>query len=257
MPDRNPDSQTPTPTPPRRASTASRVASLAVGTIVGLFALALLTAGGIALWANGEKDRDGYLSTGSDPIATTTHALASENLDVDLDGAGRVLDADGYGNVRLRVTPHEDKGVFVGIARTGDVERYLQGTSYATVTDVHYEPFRTDMRASSGDARPASPAQQDIWAASAHGAGTQTLEWEVEDGQWSVVIMNEDASAGVDTGVSAGAEAPFLPEVGWIALGGGTLLLLIAGGFMVAGIRTPRGGAEAPTGLDPAVATAY
>ncbi len=255
MPDPTP--QPPTPSPPRR-STAARVVALVTGGLVGLVAFALLAGGGVALWADGEKDRDGYLATASDPYATSTYALASESLDIDVDGAGRVLDATDYGNVRLRVAPHGDKPVFVGIARTSDVSAYLRGSAHATVTDVDTSPFRAEIQTSTGDRRPAPPAQRDMWAASAHGAGTQTLDWEVQDGRWSIVVMNADASPGVRAGVSAGAELPFLSAIGWGAIGGGAILLVAAGALLVVGIRTPP--SSAPTtaaGLDPAVVNGY
>ena len=243
---------------PRRRSTAARVAALVTGGLVALVAFALLTGGGVALWADGEKDRDGYLATASDPYATSTYALATETLDIDLDGAGRVLDATDYGNVRLRVAPHGDKPVFVGIARSSDVSEYLRGSAHATVTDVDTSPFRAETQTSTGDRRPAPPAQSEIWAASAHGAGTQTLDWEVRDGRWSIVVMNADASPGVRAGVSAGAELPFLSAVGWGAIGGGAILLVAAGALLVLGIRTPPSSASTTaTGLDPAVATGY
>jgi hypothetical protein len=52
--------------------------------------------------------------------------------------------------------------------------------------------------------------------------------------------MNADGSPGVDAGVKAGANVPFLDEVAWISLGGGALLLLLSGGLIYAGARTPR-----------------
>jgi hypothetical protein len=123
---------------------------------------------------------------------------------------------------------------------------------------VHTSPFRAEVRTSAGDRRPAPPAERDIWSASAHGAGTQTLDWDVQDGRWSVVVMNEDGSPGVRAGVSAGAELAFLSAVGWGAIGGGAVLLVAAGAFLVAGIRTPRSSATGTgAGLDPAVANAY
>jgi hypothetical protein len=65
------------------------------------------------------------------------------------------------------------------------------------------------------------------------------LTWDVEHGSWSVVVMNADGSRGVDAGVSAGANVPILPVIGWGFLGGGLVLLAVAGGlvFLVVGRR--------------------
>jgi hypothetical protein len=82
-----------------------------------------------------------------------------------------------------------------------------------------------------------------IWEASNQGSGRQSIDWEIEDGDWSVVVMNADGSAGVDAGVSAGASIAWLDEAGWISLGTGLFLLGIAGGLLYVGAR-PRRGAQ-------------
>jgi hypothetical protein len=59
---------------------------------------------------------------------------------VDLGGTDAVLGSSEYGKVRLRATSRAGKDVFVGIARSRDVD-YLRGTAHATVTDLDYERF--------------------------------------------------------------------------------------------------------------------
>jgi hypothetical protein len=222
-----------------KRSTGTRVAAFAGAGVVGLLALVLLAAGGIGLWANGQKDDDGYLSTGSDRFATSTYALATENLDVDSQGAGWLINSDRYGKVRLKVDSRAGKPVFVGIARTSAVTRYLRDTAHATVTDVSYSPFKADYRTQRAGGQPALPGDQRFWAASAHGSGQQTLTWDVEHGSWSIVVMNADGSQGVDAGVSAGANVPILSVVAWSALGLGLVLLVAAGGLVALGVRKP------------------
>jgi hypothetical protein len=227
------------PVPPRRRS-GRRAAALIVGGLLGLVSLAFLVGGGAALWANGQKDDDGYLTTRTERFNTPTAALRTENLDVDLGGTGTLLGSDVYGKVRLRVTPRAGKQVFVGIARTRDVSRYLHGTAHTRVTDVDYHPFHADYATTGGARRAAAPAKQRIWAAQAHGRGAQTVTWSVEDGDWSVVVMNADGSPDVDANVRAGANVPFLDELAWVGLGTGAVLLLISGALLYAGARTPR-----------------
>jgi hypothetical protein len=233
-------SDSPSPATPRRSS-GGRIAAVIVGSLLALVSLGFLAAGGAALWANGQKHDDGYLSTRTERFHTHTAALRTENLDVDLGGTASVLDNDLYGKVRLRVTPRTSKDVFVGIARTSDVTRYLRGTAHTSVTDLDYHPFHADYATTGGARRAAPPATRHIWAAQAHGRGAQTVTWDVADGNWSVVVMNADGSAGVDAGVSAGANVPFLNEVAWIALGIGTVLLLGSVALVYAGVRSPRG----------------
>lgn len=234
------------PTQPARRSHGARIAAFIGASVTGLLALVLLAAGGVALWANGEKDDDGYLSTGSDRFATSTYAIATDNLDVDSGGAGWITSSDRYGKIRLQVDSRADKPVFVGIARTRDVTRYLAGSAHATLTDVDYSPFRPEYRTDAGGAPAGRPADQRIWTASAQGQGRQTLTWDVKHGAWSVVVMNADASRGVDTSVRAGANVPILPAIGWGALGGGLVLLLVTGGLVYAGVKSA--GRAAPQG---------
>jgi len=244
------------PATPRRPS-AGRIAALVAGGLAAFVALLTLAAGGAMLWGNAQKDHDGYLSTGTDRFHTRTAAIATDNLDVETGGASDLLGHDLFGKVRVRAESHTGKPVFVGIARTAEVDRYLRGTAHAIVTDVDTSPFKAKYRTVPAAARPARPADQSFWAASARGTGRQEVTWDVKDGNWSVVVMNADASQRVDTGISAGADLPWLDEAGWATLGAGVLLPLMAAGLILVGTRAPhdagrdRGDAE---GLAPAAA---
>jgi hypothetical protein len=231
-----------TPQTPAKRRGGGRIAAIVAGSVAAILAIGFIAAGALLLWGNSEKDDQGYLSTGKDHYAASTYALATDNLDIDLDGAGWVMDRDDLGNVRLAVESNDGKPVFVGIAPTSDVTTYLQDTSYTSVTDVDYSPFHASYRDRDhgGDHRPARPADQDFWAASAHGAGTQTVTWDLEDGDWSIVVMNADGSRGVDTDISAGAKVPFLATLGWVSLGGALVLIISAGALLYLGLRTPR-----------------
>ena len=229
-----------TPHTPAARRSGGRIASIVAGGVAAVLAVGLIAAGAVLLWGDSKKDDHGYLSTGKERYAASTYALASDNLDVDLDGAGWTMDRDDLGNVRLAVESTAGKPVFVGIARTSDVSDYLRSTSYPSVTDVDYSPFRASYRDHGGDRRPALPAQQGFWAASAHGSGTQTVAWDLQDGDWSIVVMNADGSRGVDTHISAGAKVPLLGTLGWVSLGGALVLLMTAGTLLYLGLRTPR-----------------
>jgi hypothetical protein len=215
------------------------IALVVTGSLATIFAAGLLAIGGLALWGDSKKDSDGYLSTDTHQFEAGTRALATENLDVDLDGSEWLMDTNDLGEVRLQVESQDDKPVFVGIARTSDVEDYLAGVSHSTLTDVNTSPFEADYDHHAGDRRPAAPAESQIWAASEHGSGKQTLNWEIEDGDWSVVVMNADGSAGVDADISTGATVPFLDELGWTGIGSGGFVLVLGVALLVMGIRRP------------------
>ena len=239
--------------PPRR-SRAARVSLFIGAGIAAFMAVGALGLGGLALWGESQKDDRGYISTDSERFGASSHALATENLDIDLDGAQELVDATGFGEIRVDVAPRAGKPVFVGIARTDDVSAYLAGVSHTKVADVDYEPFEASYVRQPGPRSPAAPAGERIWAASTQGTGRQSLKWDAEDGDWSVVVMNADGSRGVQADISAGAKLPFLNDIGWSALGSGTLLLLTAVALLVLGIRPPRSGSRGTSaaGLAPA-----
>jgi hypothetical protein len=225
---------------PKKRSTGARIALIVTGAITSLLAVGLIGLGAFALWGENQKDEEGYLNTGSHRFTASTHALATENLEMDLDGVSGLVSSPDLGQVRLQVAPESGDPVFAGIARTADVTSYLDGVAHTEVTDLDYEPFEADYSPQRGERKPAPPAGERIWAASAEGAGSQTLNWKVRDGDWSVVVMNADGSRGVQADVSAGAKVPYLTSIGWGVLGGGTALLLAALVLVVFGVRAPR-----------------
>jgi hypothetical protein len=210
-----------------------RIAS-AIG---ALLAVVLLGVGTLLLWGNAHKDADGYLTTAHEPFAAQTYALATDNLDIDLDGADFLLDPDGLGRVRVDAEPRDGTPLFVGVARTRAVRDYLRGTPHTAVADVSYSPFRASYRERAGERQPALPADQTFWAASAQGTGTQTLTWDLQDGDWSVVVMNADASRNVAARISVGAKAPFLAPLGWALVGSGLLVLGLSGALVARSLR--------------------
>jgi hypothetical protein len=146
---------------------------------------------------------------------------------------GFLLKADRYGSVRLDAMPKGGKPLFVGVARTRDVDAYLRGVSRSEVSDVDYSPFSARYVQHAGTRRPTRPAAQDIWAAQGSGA----LKWDVHSGDWSVVVMNADGSRGVSAAVSAGAKVPSIATVGYGTLGLGLLFIIATAALTVYGSR--------------------
>jgi hypothetical protein len=216
-----------------------RLISLTAGGLVALAAAGLLAVGGLVLWSNGKKDDDGYLTSATHTYSSQGYAIATDDLDIDEDGPGGLIDDGAYGHLRLKVDSHGDQPVFVGIAPTADVDRYLARSAHSELTDVSFDPFRPEYRSHTGERAPAAPADQSFWTASAHGSGRQTLEWKVRSGGWSIVVMNADGSRAVDAGVSVGADLPILVPLAWGLIGGGVLLALLAGGLILVGVRSP------------------
>ena len=227
----------PPPAPPARSS-GGRTAAIAVASVMAALSLAAFALGGVALWGDSKRDDDGYISTATHRFTASTSALTTEEIDI---GGGVPHwvggDDEVYGKWRMRVESRDGGPVFAGIARTVDARRYLAGASHTEVTDIDTDPFDATYEAHEAARTPAAPDGQDIWVATTQGAGKRTLDWNVRDGNWSVVVMNADGSRGVDADVSAGVKVSFLGPLGWSLLGGGALLLLGAAGVAYAGLR--------------------
>jgi hypothetical protein len=211
-------------------------------------ASALLAGGAAALYGQVQKDDDGYLTSEAHRYDTGTRALATENLDIDLGAADSL--ADDLGRVKIEAQSNDGKPLFVGIGRTSDVERYLDGVPHATVHDVEdgpFDSFHAETTRHAGNRHPVAPEHAGIWAASSEGTGKQATDVDFREGDWSVVVMNADGSLGVDADVSAGANLPFLDELGWTALGSGGFALVVGIALIVAGARRP----QDPTGRVP------
>ena len=221
---------------------AGRVLALIFGSLAVLVALALLAGGIAAIWGLSQRDESGYFTSASHPLSTPTYAIVSDNLDVGTDAPSWTFD-DHFATVRIEATSSQP--VFVGIGPTSDVTQYLSGARYDVVSDIDVDPFSVSYAHRTGTAQPEAPASQDFWSVKASGAGTQTISWPLESGNWSVVAMNADGSPGVTVATTFGARVPFLR---WIVIGflaGGGLLLIAGATLIYLGGRRPHTAAPA------------
>ncbi len=224
-----------------RGAGRRRPALIVAGVIAAVVAFALLT-GGCALIAidRTQRDAEGFLTSASDELSSPTHAIVSETADVDFDGAERLLESF-IGTVRIR--SESDRAAFVGIGPSLEVERYLDGVEHDLVTDLDEEP-RYSRR--TGGAPVTPPDEAAFWVESVTGAGKQTLDVNLGDGDWRMVVMNDDATRNVSSEISIGAEFNAISRVGVGLLVAGALLLAGAALALVAGVRgRVRGAAQA------------
>ena len=144
-------------------------------------------------------------------------------------------DPGTLGTVRLRVTSIRPGGpIFVGIARTADVARYLNGVERERVSDL----VRSGSRIVPGGPPPGTPGDQSFWVASSEGAGTRTLIWSPSAGSWTAVVMNVEGTPGIDVRADVGATVPALPWVSAGLLIGGALFILGGVALVVFAVRS-------------------
>jgi hypothetical protein len=237
-----------------------RALLLIFGTIVTLVALALVVLGAVGLWAYAsQRDDDGFFTTSTQPFETGGYAIASDEVELFTDDdTPDWLDVGALGTVRVEATAVDPAGeIFVGIGEAEAVAEYLAGVAYSEVTDVDYHPFDVRYRLVAGDGVPDPPADQGFWEVSTVGAGTQTLLWELEQGTYSVVVMNADATPRVAVEASVGAKVGWLLPLVIGLLSGGVVLLVGGVTMLVLGARgLGRPAPEAAPGAAPVAAVA-
>jgi Domain of unknown function (DUF4389) len=207
-----------------------RIVLAVVGALLILISLGFGAVGGVVTWAyTTQRDAQGFFTSDTEHFETLTYAITSENLDLGVHpGGGDRFNLGDLATVRLRVAAQNGAPVFVGIGRQRDVDRYLAGVAHSEIDDIDVHPFRVTYRVQRGEAPATRPGAQRFWEVSAQGAGDQRLTWDLESGNWVVVVMNADASRGVGAEASVGVKADWVLPLG-IGLLAGFAVLLIGG----------------------------
>ena len=229
-----PPPTTESPAAPRSRWSAGRVIGMVFASIGGLIGLALLL-GGIAVLAAYAfvRDDDGYFTSDSERLASTSYAITTEDIDLGADETDWAPDGI-LGNVRVQVEGEEP--VFVGIGPDGDVDRYLGDVAHEELIDFHRGRPELDPR--QGGAPKTPPGKQDFWVAESEGSGEQSLTWDAEFGRWTAVVMNADGARGIDVEADAGVK---LAWVVWAGLGMFVVGLLMTVGAVVVVLLIGRG----------------
>ncbi|WP_232796903.1 DUF4389 domain-containing protein [Blastococcus atacamensis] len=249
----------PVPSAPNQWS-AGRIVTLVIGAVLAAAATGFFGAGGTLLWADQTQRDDGWLVSPDAELASDQYAVATAGIVLEGDGLDWVVD-DLLGTARIEVTPADSEHqLFVGLGRTDEVARYLDGVGRSELDGV---VIREDgdpdvlrgLTDIAGDAPAVPPTGADVWVASATGNGTQVLDWRPTEGDWTVVVMRADSTAGISAEVRAGATLPGLTWFSWTLLGVGAVIAL-AGGLLVAlavrgGRPVPPSGGQATDRLPP------
>ena len=212
------------PAPAGIGWTAGRIIALAAGSVLLVVSLAFIAGGAALVWADTGQVHSGYVTMSTATYSTEGYALASDSINVH--GLSPFID-----KVRIRITSSDpSRPLFAGIAPSGAVGRCLSDVSYTTVNghDVTDHP---------GTGVPAAPVAALPWAARVQGTGTLTLTWVVQDGVWTVVVMNTDARPGLSVRSEAGISVPALPSLAGEMLAVGLLTGVAAGALIVVPVR--------------------
>ena len=216
--------------------TTGRIILLIFGLLILLASLPLLIGGGSILGVNAFlPDDDGFFTSGDHRLDRDSYAMVTESADIDFGeewdgGWGWCGDWDSGDFVTIKIEGKNNdssKGIFIGIADESDWEAYLNDVEYDEITDISLDPFKVEYKNHAGNSSPAAPTSQTFWIEEVYGTGLQILEWELEMGTYSVILMNDDGSRGVDADVAVGARVPWLFGLGVGLVVGGVAALII------------------------------
>jgi hypothetical protein len=218
---------------------AGRIVALVIGVLLLLPGLGLTAAGGTLLWADWTSRSDGFVVSPDETFSSQGYALISNRIDLRTDVDWLPI-SSALGTARVDVTGWGSDAVFVGIAPVADATAYLGDVQRTVIDDLGFRRPAGRSDELPGGAPSGPPADQDFWTAQASGSGTQRLTWEPAEGDWMLVVMNADGSAGLRVHALAGAQFPALTGIGWGLLIGGLLLIAVAVLLLVVTVRTPR-----------------
>jgi len=216
-----------------------RIVMIVVGALLALIGFGLLAGGTAGLIAYATQRTDGFFQTGEVRLASPTYAITSDRVDLESEPgeADWLVDRGALGTVRLRLDPaRPETPIFAGIGPTADVASYLEGVPRDSIRDIELSPDRVLYRRVPGEAAPQPPGEEPFWVAQVTTDTEDELTWEVESGDWTVVLMNADASRGVDVDARLGIKIDWLlPALmgmlvaGVVILAGGAVLVIFGG----------------------------
>lgn len=189
------------------------------------------------------RDADGFYMSDLFTIDRPSRALVTGDIEI-LRGryetvvessVALVFVADPV-DVRMQGVASGPNALFMGIAATTAVDEYLDGVAHDEITDWGLDRaaiLDVEYTTHEGTGTPDAPGSETFWVTSIAGTGLQTLDWTIESGAWTAVVMNADSSNGVTAELAFGV-APSNTEdaIAWITLPVG-LIALIGGGLLL------------------------
>jgi len=223
-----------------------RIAAIVVGALLILVGLGLLVPGAFLLWAHEtQRDETGFYETSPRTLGTDTYALTSPDFTVSLSDLADWIPEGWVGTVRLQAASSE-KEIFIGVGPSDQVGAYLAGVAHDEVESFSAWGARLELRPVPGNASPSPPDEQGFWQIAVSGSSPPPVDWDITSGDWTVVIMNADASPGIRADVSLGARLDLLFPIAVGLSVAGVVLLLIGIVLVILGARPARPWPAAP-----------
>ncbi|MBY5161513.1 hypothetical protein [Salsipaludibacter albus] len=198
-----------------------------VGTIVGIVAVGLMIAGVAVLLVGSLGSEDGWFEGPPVSLSTDGSAVRTERLSLGAN-PGPWFPDGGAVRQRVTITPSSpDEPVFVGVAQSEDVDRWLADSGYTTVLGVDGDG-RTEVEVVEGARSPAPPGDQDFWEVSASGTSPTAIIWDTRFGTWELVVANADGSADVAVAAEGQVRLRLAGQVGWTMVAAAVVVGLVA-----------------------------
>ncbi|MFC1919342.1 hypothetical protein ACFLWX_00915 [Chloroflexota bacterium] len=222
---------------------AGKIILLIFGVIVILVGAGLGLAGGTLIWLDRTHvDDQGFITSTPIDMERDSYATVTGPIEID-EVAVDVLNRMGMATTFSVEGSSLDssKNIFIGVAGEIDLDAYLRNVEYDELVFAHrgwLSFLDVTYTNHPGSSIPPAPTTQSFWSESAHGFGTQVLEWDTSVGSHSMVLMNEDGSAGLDLTAEFKVKVPgAILGVGIGLLIGGIIVLLVGGLMIFLAIR--------------------
>ena len=194
--------------------TGGKVVGLVFASLAAMVGVLLLLAGiGLFVVHGVARDDDGFYTSDKETLSTDTYAITTDRIAIE-PGVADDLPEGLLGDLRVRAEGSGGEPVFLGIGPSAGVERYLDGVAKAKFVD--FSRGRAELEELPGGAPRTPPGEQRFWVAMSEGEGEQRIDWDPDEGVWTVAVLNADGYRGVDVEADIGAQVDWLI---WVALG--------------------------------------
>jgi len=216
-----------------------RIAVVVVGCLLGTVGLAAAAGGAAAAFVHvAVRDDDGFFRSDEFDLRSETAAVTSERVDLASDprDAAWVVDRGALGTIALDVRSADpSRPLFAGIGPSDEVDAYLRDVARDRVVDFD-EAGRMEYERLDGERRPTAPGEASFWVARTESSTATDLTWAVDDGDWTVVVMNADGTPGVDVRARVGIKVDWIVPIAIVLLI--VAVLLLAVGTVLAVVAT-------------------